>query len=1128
MKLISHTRHYMPKVNLQKTYNIMRLSVVLCMLSLFCASAKTGYSQVAEISLNLHNVTISEALEEIKQQSEYSFWYKNDEINLNEKISVKVAKQSIDQVLHGILVKQGLSYTIDDKHIIIYKGEAHSNMDQKEKKITGVITDQNKEPIIGANVLVKGTTNGTITDLDGKFTLQVPEQAVLEISYIGYITNEISVKDKIHLTVQLKEDAQNLDEVVVVGYGTMKKSDLTGSVSSLSTEDITRGFAMSPDMALRGKTAGVQIVTQSGQPGAGGVVRIRGNSSILGSNEPLYVVDGVPLSGGDSAEGVDGVSSSPLTTISPSDIESMEILKDASATAIYGSRGANGVVMITTKQGKEGRFVANLNITTGFQKIGHKLELTSPIEWAEMWNEAMDYLNNGVGKYDLNQLPAQTDWIDAGYRTALLQNYELSLRGGTQKLRYMLSGGYSDQEGIVIGTDFNRYTLRANLENDFNKWLSIGANISASRIETKSVSQGSLDGGNVMGCLTTASPIVPIFDEEGEYIEYIDVESKKPNPYASLKEITNMDVRNRFISNVYANITIIPELKFKTSFAIDAGDAKAKHYTPSYIAEGKTSKGIAKLGQKNSIYWNSTNTLTYIKTVNDHSLNAMLGAEWQKSQVENFYTQGSGFANDNSKYDNISEATVYSSKSGFTGWQMASYMTRINYSFKNRYSFTFTGRFDGSSRFGSDNRYAFFPSGAFAWRVTEEDFMKKQNILSNMKLRLSYGSSGEQGIDAYQTLSVLNPNLVYIGTDLQTGYFPTRAADPSLKWERTNQVNVGLDIGFLKNRLNLTLDYYYKRTNDLLYYKALPGSSGFVSMLRNMGSIDNQGIEIMLNASVIQTRYFEWNLSINNSINRNKLISLGDGREEIINPPGGVSGTDYKSNPSILQVGKPLGLFYGYISDGVIFDEEESKIAKGMGQLQYAPGELKIRDIDGDGKITTGDKTIIGDANPDFTGGMTNSFSYKGFQLDVACDWVVGNDIMSYQHLASQRITIGSNVIKDWYDKRWTPERPSRIEPRAGYDVRAYADVSYHVFNGSFFRINNITFSYTFPESILKRSKLANLKIFANLDNVYTFTKYPGWSPDVSIFKDNVMGQGIDHASYPIPRTVSFGINVGF
>ena len=515
MKLISHTRHYMPKVNLQKTYNIMRLSVVLCMLSLFCASAKTGYSQVAEISLNLHNVTISEALEEIKQQSEYSFWYKNDEINLNEKISVKVAKQSIDQVLHGILVKQGLSYTIDDKHIIIYKGEAHSNMDQKEKKITGVITDQNKEPIIGANVLVKGTTNGTITDLDGKFTLQVPEQAVLEISYIGYITNEISVKDKIHLTVQLKEDAQNLDEVVVVGYGTMKKSDLTGSVSSLSTEDITRGFAMSPDMALRGKTAGVQIVTQSGQPGAGGVVRIRGNSSILGSNEPLYVVDGVPLSGGDSAEGVDGVSSSPLTTISPSDIESMEILKDASATAIYGSRGANGVVMITTKQGKEGRFVANLNITTGFQKIGHRLELTSPTEWAEMWNEYMDYKNNGVGKYDLNQLPAQTDWIDAGFRTALLQNYELSLRGGTNKLRYMLSGGYSDQEGIVIGTDFKRYTLRTNLENDFNKWLSIGANISASRTETNSVSQGSIDDGNIMGYLTLASPVVPIYDEDG-------------------------------------------------------------------------------------------------------------------------------------------------------------------------------------------------------------------------------------------------------------------------------------------------------------------------------------------------------------------------------------------------------------------------------------------------------------------------------------------------------------------------------------------------------------------------------------------------------------------------------------
>lgn len=806
----------------------------------------------------------------------------------------------------------------------------------------------------------------------------------------------------------------------------------------------------------------------------------------------------------------------------------MEILKDASATAIYGSRGANGVVMITTKQGKEGRFVANLNITTGFQKIGHRLELTSPTEWAEMWNEYMDYKNNGVGKYDLNQLPAQTDWIDAGFRTALLQNYELSLRGGTNKLRYMLSGGYSDQEGIVIGTDFKRYTLRTNLENDFNKWLSIGANISASRTETNSVSQGSIDDGNIMGYLTLASPVVPIYDEDGGYTEYIDVESKRANPYASLREITNADIRNRFISNVYADVTIIPELKFKTSFAIDAGNSKAKHYTPSYIAEGKTSKGIAKLGQKNSIYWNSTNTLNYIKTFNDHSLNAMLGAEWQKSQIESFYTQGSGFANDNSKYDNISEATVYTSKSGFTGWQMESYMTRINYSFKHKYSFTFTGRFDGSSRFGSDNKYAFFPSGAFAWRVTEEEFMKKQEILSNMKLRLSYGSSGEQGINAYQTLSVLEPSLVYIGTNLQTGYFPTRAADPSLKWERTNQVNAGLDIGLLENRLNLTLDYYYKRTKDLLYYKALPGSSGFVSMLKNMGSIDNQGFEITLNASVIQKKNFQWDLSINNSINRNKLISLGDGREEIINPPGGVSGGDIKANPSILKVGEPLGLFYGYISDGVIFDEAESKIAKEMGQVQYAPGELKIRDIDNDGKITTSDKTIIGNANPDFTGGMTNTFSYKGFQLDVSCEWVVGNDIMSYQHLANQRLTIGTNVTKDWYNKRWTPDRPSRVEPRSGYDVRAYADVSYHVFDGSFFRINNITFSYTFPESILKRTKLGNLRIFANLDNVYTFTKYPGWSPDVSVFNENVMGQGIDNASYPIPRTVSFGINVGF
>lgn len=1128
MKLFSQERFYVPKVHLKKTYNTMKLSVVLYTFTIFFASASMGYSQKAELSLNLRNATVVQALDEIKRQSDYSIWFKNDEVDLSKKISLHLSKQNINQVLHEILDNQGLSYTIEERHIVIFKKNGQE-IPQEKRGIKGIVTDSNGEPVIGANIIEKGTTNGTVTDLNGTFTLQIASKATVQISYIGFNTQEVPVTKQTHLTIDLKEDSQTLDEVVVVGYGTMKKSDLTGSVSSLKSETITLGYSQSPDVALRGKTAGVQITNNSGQPGAGATVRIRGNSSILGSNDPLYVIDGVPLDGGGSADGLQGVGASPLTIINPSDIESMEILKDASATAIYGSRGANGVVMITTKRGKEGAFIANLNVTSGFQQVERRLDLTTPEQWAELWNESMDYKNGGNGKYDLHNLPARTDWQDALFRTAWIQNYELSFTGGNEKLRYMLSGGYASQDGIILNTDFKRYSIRTNIENKFTKWLTVGANLSATRTESHQAEQGSIDSNTAIGLISLASPIVPIRKEDGSYEPYVDIEGVRENPYASITEIKNIDARNRFISNVYAEITLLKDVRFRTNLAIDVADSKSNNYIPTYIAEGKATQGSASLGSYNKIYWNSTNTLTYIKTFNQiHSLNAMVGAEWQKDRVERFQTKAIGFANDNAQFNNMGEATSYSASSAYSAWQMESYMTRINYSLKNKYSFTFTGRLDGSSRFGKEHKYAFFPSAAFAWRLTEEPFLKNVTWVSNLKARVSYGSSGEQGIPMYQTLSTLASSLVFVGKDLNTGYFPTRAADPTLKWEKTNQVNAGFDIGLIGNRLSLTLDYYYKRTNDLLYYKALPGSSGFTSMLQNIGVIDNKGFEITLDARLIDKKDFKWDININNSINRNKVIDLGDNRDEIINPAGGVVGGDIKSQPSILKVGHPLGLLYGYQSDGVIYDEAESTIAKKVGQIQYAPGELKIRDVNGDGRITDEDKTIIGDANPDFTGGMTNTFSYKGFQLNILCQWVVGNDIMSIQHLMNQRLVLGYNATKNWYNTRWSESVPSRTEPRAGYDVRAYPDVSYQVFKGSFFRINNVSASYSLPKAVVERIKLSNLKFSVAVDNVYTFTNYPGWSPDVSSMAGNVMGQGIDAASYPTPRTVTFGINVGF
>ena len=1109
----------------------MKLTALL--LFIVCVTFGNSFSQI-HLTVRFDKTDIREVLQTIEEKTDYIFLYKDRIFDFSQKINADFTDAKFEEVLKSFCEQTNTMYEIRDRQIILKEKASSLSVEQQpqKKSISGKVTDTNGATLPGVTVVLKGTTTGTITDASGNYSLpNVPENATVQFSFVGMKTQELTVGNKTTMNVTLVEDAIGIEEVVAIGYGSVKKSDLTGSVTSLNSDAISLGYSQSPDLALKGKTAGVQITTVSGQPGAGAVVRIRGTNSIVGSNEPLYVVDGVPLDGGGAADGIQGVSSSPLTIISPSDIESMEVLKDASSTAIYGSRGANGVILITTKRGKEGAYNANFNISKGFQNVSHRLELTTPEQWAELWNESMDYKNGGVGKYDISNLPARTNWQDEIFQTAPIQNYELSFSGGNEKLHYMLSGGYTSQDGIIMNTDFKRYSIRANLENKFTKWLTVGVNLSATRTDSNQAqdAEGTVSADNPVGLILTASPVVPIYNMDGSYVQYVDVESKRENPYASLKEITNNDIRNRFVSNIYTEISFLKELKLRSNFAADVVDARGKYYAPSYIAQGRAANGSASIGSNNKIYWNLTNALTYSKIFRDiHRLTAMVGVEWQKDVVEKYLASGTEFANDNARFDNLGEATNYGASSGYAAWQMQSYITRFTYSLMNRYLFTFTGRRDGSSRFAKGNKNAFFPSGAFGWRLNEEDFLKDVRSISNLKFRASYGISGEQGIPLYQTFSTLSASKVFVGTELNTGYIPTRAADPSLRWEKTQQVDVGLDVGLWGGRLNASVDYYHKRTNDLLYQKALPASSGFTARLGNIGSIENKGLEVMLDAFIVDNKKFKWDLKVNNAFNRNKLINLGDGRKEIINPSGGVSGGDLKSTPSILRVGEPLGLIYGYQSDGVIYDQAESDIAKQMGQIQYAPGELKIRDLNGDGKISDQDKTIIGDANPKFTGGITNTFTYKGFQLNLLCQWVVGNDIMSYQHMANQRLSLGYNATKEWYDTRWQVNNPSRVEPRAGYDIRAYPDVSYNIYDGSYFRINNVSLSYELPKHLISRIKLNNLKFSVGIDNLYTFTKYPGWSPDVSSMGDNVMGQGIDVASYPVPRTTTFGINIGF
>ena len=1112
----------------------MKLTLLILIIFTSTLFATKTHSQVAKVTISTESSSFSKILSEIEKQTDYLFVYDKSDVNVNQEVKVNASNETVAEVLTSIFRNTDIVYAMEGTNIMLMKKEDRIStpfpgQQQTKRLVTGTIVDSYGDPVIGANVVEKGTTNGSITDIDGKFSLNVAGNAILQVSYIGYTPQDVAVNNRQNIAIKLIEDTQNLDEVVVVGYGVVKKSDLTGSVATLKSEAIGIGMSNSPDQALKGKTAGVQITTTSGQPGSGNIVRVRGTSSILGSNEPLYVVDGIPLDGGGSAAGLSGRSISPLTSISPSDIESIEILKDASATAIYGSRGANGVIMITTKQGKyASSFNVSANVMMGYQEVDHMIKLTNPDQWVEMWNESMDYKNFGLGKFDPNNLPARTDWQKEIFRTAPVQRYELTIDGGTEKLRYMLSGGYTAQDGIIMDTDFKRYTLRANVENKTTNWLTVGANISATRTDSHQAEDGTINSNTPIAQIILASPIKPVYQEDGSYELYTDIEGRRENPYASIKEIINNDVRNRFVSNLYANINVIPDLMLRTNFAVDYVNADAYNYVPSYIAQGIANKGSATIGGRNQLYWNWTNTLTYMKTFRDiHSLTAMAGLEFQKNEVRGHNVRGTNFANDNAMYNNLNEAGTYTAGSSYNAWQMESYFARVIYSLMNKYTLTLTGRIDGSSRFGANNKYATFPSAAAAWRIKEENFMQDIDVISNLKLRASYGVSGEQGIPLYQTLSTLTTNNAWMNNSLYTGYYPSRSADPNLKWEKTHQTDIGLDMGFLDNRLNLTLDYYYKKTTDLLYRKALPPTSGFQSMLKNIGSIENKGFEISLDAYVIDTKDFKWDLNINNSWNRNKVLDLGDGRKEILNPSDGVGGDDVKSWPSILRVGSPLGVLYGYRSDGVIYDDAEAAIAAQMGQVLPFPGELKIVDLNNDGKITDADKDIIADANPKFTGGMTNTFTYKNFQLSFLLQWVYGNDIMSFQHLTSQRLTLGYNAMKDWYDGRWTEANPSRVEPRAGYDVRAYTDVSYHVFDGSFLRVNNLSLSYFLPKSVLSKINLKTVKLSAMADNLYTFTKFRGWTPDISSF-DNVMGQGIDTGTYPVPRTISFSINVGF
>lgn len=998
--------------------------------------------------------------------------------------------------------------------------------------VQGTVQDENNQPLPGVNVVEKGTTNGTTTDVSGRFSLTVQdEKSVLIFSFIGYTPQEILVGGQTQFSIDLQPDLKALEEVVIVGYGTVKKSDLTGSVSSVKMEDLKGIPLTSIDQGLGGRAAGVMVTQTSGMPGATASIRIRGSSSLQGGNEPLYVVDGFPIySGGGFGNTGGNVQLSGLSSINPSDIESIEILKDASATAIYGARAANGVVLITTKSGKRGRDNISFESYYGVQNVVNKINLMDAQQYAALVNEA--YTNDGMDPiYSQDDLTAisklgkGTDWQDELFRSAPQQNYQLSFSGGDQKTVYALSGNYFNQAGIIRNSDFKRYSFRLNLERKLFKNFSAGTHLTFSKSSSNIVRT---DAGASQGVITSAmkfNPILPVYEDEALRIYTLINEPgiQMPNPVATVNEQVRENHSFRVLGDVYGQWEILPNLKAKSSLGIDVFSNKADVFTPSYIFEGS---GIAEasVGISMRQNWLNENTLNYSKKINDDNFISVLGGiTFQRNYTEGLDASSQQFVNDVLKENNLGAGAVYNKPgSSATEWSLISYLSRINYNLMEKYLFSINGRMDGSSRFGENNKYAFFPSGAFAWRVGEENFIKDISAISDLKLRTSYGFTGNQEIGLYNSLPTLGNTNYTINRTIVTGFFPNKIPNPDLKWEKTAQFDIGIDVGLFNDRIRLTSDYYHKKTTDLIYSVAVPFVSGFASSLQNMGSVENKGVELAIESNNL-TGKFEWNSQFNISFNRNKVLELGGEDYKDIG-----SGDGHLKTGAVhrLIVGEPVGLFYGYQFDGIFQNQEE--LDAGPKSPTHWVGGRRYKDLSGpegvpDGVIdATYDRTVIGNPNPKFFGGITNTFSYKAFELSLFIQYSYGNDIFNYNAIELELPTGGQNVYADLVN-RWTPENPSNVYPRATTNRSAVFSDRY-IEDGSYLKMKNLTLAYNFEN--LKLSHLNGMRIYVSGQNLLTFTKYRGYDPEVSFRGATTLEMGEDFGGYPQARTILVGVKL--
>lgn len=1125
------------------------------LLALLCFSLASGYLAYAQkVTINLQNVKLEKVFDAITKQTGLSVAYSRPTVNPDQNVSISATNEELSDVLKRLFAGTNVAFEIGEEKIYLKDGKTSSNGSQqvKTKNVSGVIVDTNGEPVIGASVLVKGTTNGTITDMDGKFTINdVPENSTLDISYIGYKTMTLKATDKNLSRLVLHEDTEVLDEVVVVGYGVQRKRDVSTAVSSVKAEALANNPASDFRQALVGKMPGVQVTTPSGDPEGSVSIRVRGISTVNAGSDPLYIVDGVPMERG-------------FANMNTNDIESIEVLKDASAAAIYGSRGSNGVVLITTKKGTSEKLTVQYDGYYGIQNVSKKLPMMNAYQFAEFARDGHNnaYLAevpgaspddpNSVRPKSYHQIPAElfpylegqpgltdTDWQDAIFRTANTTGHNISLSGKTNSVNYFVSGNYMNKEGIIINSDFKKYSMRMNIDGKYKR-LKFGVNFAPSYSTSNSV-DASGAGGIVQSALMMP-PVWPVYNEDGSYnyqgngywrigTDYQHNEVLNPVAMANLQ--SNVTDRMSIVGKVYAELELYKGLTYKISFGGDYYGAHNDKYRQSALPlKGKNYYDMPSNPEgysSSSFYfnWLVENQLTYNTTINEkHNLTAILVQSAQKETFKSNNVTATDYPND--YIQTISGGTVTKGYSEKSQWSIASYLARVQYSFLGKYMLSGAIRTDGSSRFGKNNRWGYFPSASAAWRITEENFFKEQSALSfinDFKLRLSYGVTGNFQIGNYEHLATMSLDNYILGTGqglLSYGYKPDNIEREDLSWEKNKMVNAGVDVQMFNGLLGFTVDYYNTNTSDMLLSVPVPLITGYSTSLMNIGKVNNRGWEIGLSSQKHISNDFGYSFNANWSKNINEVKALGPSNAPIISS-GSVEHAYY-----ITEVGKPIGNYYLLVQDGIFETEEDLKKYPHFENTKV--GDFRFVDVDGDGVLDLDkDRTVCGNYMPKFTYGFGGKLWYKGFDLDINFQGVFGNKILNLNRRYIDNMEGNVNGTTIALDRWKSEDQPGNGQvnkanrKQTGYNGRTS---TWHLEDGSYLRLQNVSLGYTFPKKWTNRFYVEKLRLYVSGQNLATFTKYSGYNPEVNARPDNALTPGEDYGTYPLARTFMFGINV--